>query len=124
MASSKNSNGSSQEEIRFVKDQQWKPVYYPLALFSAIVLIFSQNIIVASNQYYCTLRILAIVLVVLVGIVSLAFQWLHYKALQEYRLNPSITRTVEKTIVSVVITITFNIITISGATFTLLYLLS
>ena len=37
------------EEMRFVKDQQWKLVYYPLLLFSVIIIIFSNNIINPSK---------------------------------------------------------------------------
>ena len=122
--SSKNNATSSQEEIRFVKDQQWKPVYYPLALFSAVVLIFSQKILEESNPYFGLLRILAIVLIVLVGLVSLTFQWLHFRPLQQYRLNPSIGRTRGKTAVSLTITLTFNIVTATGAAFALLYLVT
>jgi hypothetical protein len=115
---------SSQEEIRFVKDQQWKPVYYPLVLFSSIVVIFSQGILASTNPYYGVLKVLAMVLIALVALVSMVFQWLHFKALQEYRSHPAIGRTCGKTAVSLTITLMFNIVTLIGATFGLVYLLT
>ena len=122
--SEKNDISSYQEEIRFVKDQQWKPVYYPLLLFSAIIIIFSKKIIDIANPYYSQLKFLAIALIILVGIVSIIWQWLHFKALQDYRKTPLIGRKTSKTVVSVMITITFNVITLFGTAFVFLYLLT
>ncbi len=119
----KNNTSSAREEIRFIKDQQWKPVYYPLYLFSAIIIIYANKIIEPTNQYYCLLKWLAIALVGLVGIVSISWQWWHFNSLQEYRLTPGIGKTTEKTIKSVMITVTFSLITVVGTAFALFYLL-
>jgi len=95
-----------------------------LLLFSAIIIIFSKKIIDIANPYYSQLKTVAIALIILVGIVSIIWQWLHFKALQDYRQNPLIGRKTSKTMVSVMITITFNLIILFGTAFVFLYLLT
>jgi hypothetical protein len=115
----------NREEIRFFKEQQWKPVYFTLLFFSTVVIIFSDNFIDTANQYFCVLKWMAYILVTLVFSVSIYWQWSHFETLQKLRKEDiRIGRTKKKTITSIIITVMFNIITISGAAFVLFYISS
>ena len=115
------------EEIRFVKVQQWRPVYYALLIFSAIIAIFiqmSHASISFGPQAYCWLKGLTISVIVLVAVASTIFQLFHHSALQEYRKEPEITRTPWKTFQTWIFTGTFVILIWLGAAIALIVVIS
>jgi len=108
----------SVEEIRFVKAQQWRPVYYALLIFSAIVAIsvqMSHAPISFAPWAYCWLNGLTIAVVALVAVASTIIQVFHHIALQEYRKEPGITRTPWKTFQTWIFTGTFLLLIWLGA---------
>ena len=110
------------EEIRFVKSEQWKPVFYPLFLFSTILLFASNKIIHPDERFFLLLKILTIHLVIIVAIIAIYWQWSHYISLQEYRQNPQIGKSTKKTVQSLIITLTFNFVTFATGALVLIYL--
>lgn len=106
------------EEIRFVKVQQWRPVYYALLILSAIIAIFiqmSHSPMSFTLQTYTLLRGLTISVIILVAIASTIFQAFHHIALQEYRTAPEIGKSSMKTFHSWLFTGTFLLLIWLGA---------
>lgn len=79
-------------EIRFVKEQQYRTVYYTLLLFAAIVGVFQIPVVIKPYQLFNVLRWGAIIVVVLIAFVSISFQIHHSIALYEYRKGLRNTR--------------------------------
>jgi hypothetical protein len=71
-------------EIRNVKDQQFRTLYYSLLLYSAVIALY-QIQVYFPHILFVTLKILTIAVVVGVCRQSCQMQWDHFRALQEYR---------------------------------------
>jgi hypothetical protein len=71
-------------EIRYVKDQQFKTLYYSLLFFSAIVALFQIHVYF-SRPLFVLIKVLSIIIVAIFCRVSSQLQWDHFKALGEYR---------------------------------------
>ena len=81
------------EEIRFVKGQQWKTVYYSLFLYSAFILLVQTDQIVKILERYSFVSIVLSSIVVFVTIMASLFERDH---IQSIEINRRKTGAVEK----------------------------
>ena len=72
-------------EIRFVKEQQYRTVYYSLLLFAAIIGVFQIPVSIKPYWIYLLLKVIAFTTGIYIMIISLCCQRDHSKALMEYR---------------------------------------
>ncbi len=92
-------------EIQFIKQQQWRIIYYNLLLFSAIIILYQQNIIL-PNRLYCILKYITILIIAAVTFLSHLLQNRFIQSLNDYRLrldiiekeilDPDLTKKIEE----------------------------
>lgn len=73
------------DEIRFVKEQQYRTIYYSLLLFAAVIGIFQIRVSIEPYWLYIVLKLAAILIIGFFAWLSLSIQWDHFKALNRYR---------------------------------------
>ena len=73
------------EEIRFTKERQWHTAYLTLLFFAAITGFFQLDIQL-SHGWHRGLKIAAWVVVGIIWVISIFFQYDHYKSLNVYRI--------------------------------------